>query len=125
MTRIKELMDEFNLKQKDFYDNLGITRNVISNLIQGRSDCSTSNLIALCKLFQVSAEYFLCESNEGVYVSVLGERYSLSKDKFVFYKSVNKIVYVNGIRTLDVNSIDDIELVNGFVPYIKLKNEIL
>ena len=37
----------------------------------------------------------------------------------------NKIIYVNGIRTLDVNSIDDIELVNGSVPYIKLKNEIL
>ena len=76
-------------------------------------------------MFQVTTDYFLCLSNEGIYINVLRNTYLLSKEKFLLYKSVNKIIYVNGIRTLDVNSINDIELVNGSVPYIKLKNEIL
>lgn len=76
-------------------------------------------------MFQVSIEYLLSLSNEGIYVSVLGERYLLSKDKFVFYKSVNKIVYVNGIITLDISSLNEIEFVKGNAQLIKLKNEIL
>ena len=125
MFRFDELKKEFNYKQNDFETKIGLTRNVIANLLNGRSLLDVDRMIALCDLFQVTPEYFLGKSNEGIYINVLGNKYLLSKEKFLLYKSVNKIIYVDGIRTLDVNSLDDIELVNGSVPYIKLKNEIL
>lgn len=125
MLRLKELLDEFNYSQYDMESKFGVSRNVIANIKNERCLIDHVKLVNLCKIFQVTLEYFLGESNDGLYINVLGNKYLLSKEKFLLYKSVNKIIYVNGIRTLDVNSIDDIELVNGSVPYIKLKNEIL
>ena len=125
MLRLKELLDEFNYSQYDMESKFGVSRNVIANIKNERCLIDHVKLVNLCKIFQVTLEYFLGESNDGLYINVLGNKYLLSKEKFLLYKSVNKIVYVNGIRTLDVNNIDDIELVNGSVPYIKLKNEIL
>lgn len=125
MLRLKELLDEFNYSQYDMESKFGVSRNVIANIKNERCLIDHVKLVNLCKIFQVTLEYFLGESNDGLYINVLGNKYLLSKEKFLLYKSVNKIIYVNGIRTLDVNNIDDIELVNGSVPYIKLKNEIL
>ena len=125
MLRLKELLDEFNYSQYDMESKFGVSRNVIANIKNERCLIDHVKLVNLCKIFQVTLEYFLGESNDGLYINVLGNKYLLSKEKFLLYKSVNKIIYINGIRTLDVNSIDDIELVNGSVPYIKLKNEIL
>ena len=125
MLRLKELLDEFNYSQYDMESKFGVSRNIIANIKNERCLIDHVKLVNLCKIFQVTLEYFLGESNDGLYINVLGNKYLLSKEKFLLYKSVNKIIYVNGIRTLDVNSIDDIELVNGSVPYIKLKNEIL
>ena len=125
MLRLKELLDEFNYSQYDMESKFGVSRNVIANIKNERCLIDHVKLVNLCKIFQVTLEYFLGESNDGLYINVLGNKYLLSKEKFLLYKSVNKIIYVNGIRTLDVNSLDDIELVNSSVPYIKLKNEIL
>ena len=125
MLRLKELLDEFNYSQYDMESKFGVSRNVIANIKNERCLIDHVKLVNLCKIFQVTLEYFLGESNDGLYINVLGNKYLLSKEKFLLYKSVNKIIYVDGIRTLDVNSLDDIELVNGSVPYIKLKNEIL
>ena len=125
MFRFDELKKEFNYSQYVMESKFGVSRNVIANIKNERCLIDHVKLVNLCKIFQVTLEYFLGESNDGLYINVLGNKYLLSKEKFLLYKSVNKIIYVNGIRTLDVNSIDDIELVNGSVPYIKLKNEIL
>ena len=125
MLRLKELLDEFNYSQYDMESKFGVSRNVIANIKNERCLIDHVKLVNLCKIFQVTLEYFLGESNDGLYINVLGNKYLLSKEKFLLYKSVNKIIYVDGIRTLDVDSLDDIELVNGSVPYIKLKNEIL
>lgn len=125
MIRLKELLDEFNYSQYDMESLFGISRNVIANIKNGRCSIDHIKLSNLCKIFQVTMEYFLGETNEGIYVDVLGKKCLLCKEKFLLYKSVNKIIYVNGIRTLDVKSIDEIELVNGSVPFVKLRNEIL
>ena len=125
MLRLKELLDEFNYSQYDMESKFGVSRNVIANIKNERCLIDHVKLVNLCKIFQVTLEYFLGESNDGLYINVLGNKYLLSKEKFLLYKSVNKIIYVNGIRTLEVNSIDDIELISSSVPYIKLKNEIL
>lgn len=125
MNRFKELSKEFGYKQKDYLDIANISIDVINNISNNRSSIDDIKLIKLCELFQVTTDYFLCLSNEGLYVNVLGKRYLLSKEKFLLYKSVNKIIYVEGVRTLDIKSIDEIELVNGSVPFVKLKNEII
>lgn len=74
-------------------------------------------------MFQVTIDYFLCITNDGIYVDVLGNKYCISKEKFLLYKSLKKIVYVNGKRTLDVKSLDEIQFVNSKVPNIELVNE--
>lgn len=125
MNRFKELSKEFGYKQKDYLDIANISIDVINNISNNRSSIDDVKLIKLCELFQVTTDYFLCLSNEGIYVEVLGKRYLLSKEKFLLYKSVNKIIYVEGVRTLDIKSIDEIELVYGSVPFVKLKNEII
>ena len=125
MNRFKELSKEFGYKQKDYLDIANISIDVINNISNNRSSIDDIKLIKLCELFQVTTDYFLCLSNEGLYVNVLGKRYLLSKEKFLLYKSVNKIIYLEGVRTLDIKSIDEIELVNGSVPFVKLKNEII
>ena len=125
MNRFKELSKEFGYKQKDYLDIANISIDVINNISNNRSSIDDIKLIKLCELFQVTTDYFLCLSNEGLYVNVLGKRYLLSKEKFLLYKSVNKIIYVEGVRTLDIKSIDEIALVNGSVPFVKLKNEII
>lgn len=125
MLRLKELLDEFNYSQYDMESKFGVSRNVIANIKNERCLIDHVKLVDLCKIFQVTLEYFLGESNDGLYINILGNKYLLSKEKFLLYKSVNKIIYVEGVRTLDIKSIDEIELVYGSVPYIKLKNEIL
>ena len=125
MNRFKELSKEFGYKQKDYLDIANISIDVINNISNNRSSIDDVKLVKLCELFHVTTDYFLCLSNEGLYVNVLGKRYLLSKEKFLLYISVNKIIYVEGIRTLNVKSVDEIELVNGSVPFVKLKNEII
>lgn len=44
MNRIEELMNEFNLKQKDFLDKVGITRIVMSNLMLGKTDLKADHI---------------------------------------------------------------------------------
>ena len=122
--RLKELAEEFNMSSYDFQDELGLSRNVISNIYISRSTIDNIKLVALCEYFQVSLEYFLCLSNDGIYVDVLGQKCSLSKEKFLLYKSMNKITYINKKRTLDIHSLDEIKFVNSKVPSIELVNEL-
>lgn len=42
-------------------DRLGVSRQAVSKWESGASEPSTSNLLALCKLFDVSPEEFLGE----------------------------------------------------------------
>ena len=122
--RLKELAEEFNMSSYDFQDELGLSRNVISNIYISRSTIDNLKLAALCEFFQVSLEYFLCLSNEGIYVEALGNKYSISKEKFLLYKSMGKIKYENKKRTLDIHSLDEIKFVNSKVPSIELVNEL-
>ena len=122
MNRLKELCEEFGMTTYDFQD-LGYSKNIISNIQCGRSFVDEEKLVALSNLFQVTTDYFLGLTNEGIYVDVLGQKCSLSKEKFLLYKSMNKITYINKKRTLDIHSLDEIKLVNSKVPSVELINE--
>lgn len=122
--RLRELADEFNLSSYDFQEILGYSRNIISNLYTNRTNIDDEKLIAFCNYFQVSLEYFLCLSNDGIYVDVLGQKCSLTKEKFLLYKSMGKIIYHDKKRTLDIHSLDEIKFVNSKVPSVELIDEI-
>lgn len=124
MNRFKELSKEFGYKQKDFQNLINLSIDVINNISNNRSSIDDEKLIKLCDIFQVTCDYFLCLTNEGIYVDVLGKRYSISKDKFLLYKSMNKISYPNGIRSLLVSNLSEIEFVESNSQLIKLKNEL-
>ena len=57
-------------------------------------------------------------------IEALGNKYSISKEKFLLYKSMGKIKYENKKRTLDIHSLDEIKFVNSKVPSIELVNEL-
>lgn len=123
MIRLKELLKEFNLKQKDLYDLIGVTRDVVTNIIQGRSIVDDKKIALFSKFFMVSSDYFLGLSDDGIYIMVLDKLYSINRSQFELYYSINMLSYVNNVRVLNVSSLEDIEFVNSNVPSIKLKKE--
>ena len=56
---IKECRNKNNLTQNELAEKLGITDRAVSKWEKGTSDPSTSNLLALAKLYGVSAEELL------------------------------------------------------------------
>lgn len=123
MNRLKELANEFNMSSYDFQSEMNISRNIIFNIYNNRTTFDIEKLNTFCEYFQVTADYFLCKSNEGIYVDVLGRRYVLSKEKFLLYREMGKITYIDKKRTLDVKSLDEIELIPNQISCIKLKYE--
>ena len=121
MNRLKELLKEFNIKQKQCPELLNISRDVISNMIIGRKIIDSDTLIKLSSLLKVSSDYLLGLSDEGIYVDVLGETYSISKVQLDSYRLSGKISYCNYVRVLNVNSISEIEFVKSKAQLIKLK----
>ena len=122
--RLRELAKEFNLSSYDFEEILGYSRSIISNIYTNRTTIDDAKLVNFCEYFQVSLEYFLCLSNDGIYVDVLGQKCSLTKENFLLYTSMGKIKYINKKRTLDIHSLDEIKFVNSKVPSIELVNEL-
>ena len=55
------LRKEAGLSQEELADKLAVSRQAVSKWENGTSDPSTSNLIALAKLFDLSAEELLHE----------------------------------------------------------------
>lgn len=123
MIRLKELLKEFKLKQKDIHDLIGISRDVVTNIIQGRSIVDDKKVLLFSKFFMVSSDYFLGVSDDGIYVSVLDKLYCINREQLEYYTSINMLSYINNVRVLNVDSLDDIEFVNSLVPSIKLKKE--
>ncbi len=56
---IKHYRTSCNMTQEFVADSLGVSRQAVSKWESGKSDPSTSNLIALAKLFGISAETLL------------------------------------------------------------------
>ena len=59
---IKRLREERGLTQRALAESLGVTDKAVSKWESGVSDPSTSNLLALAKLYGVSAEELLREA---------------------------------------------------------------
>ncbi len=57
--RIKEHRTRCNMTQEFVAESIGVTRQAVSKWETGASDPSTSNLLALAKLFNISAENLL------------------------------------------------------------------
>ena len=57
--RIKELRQDNDLTQKQVAQYLGIEQTVYSRYERGINDMKIENLVKLCKLYKVSADYIL------------------------------------------------------------------
>ena len=60
--KITELRKRSGLSQEQFGDKIGVSRQAVSKWENGTSDPSTTNLMALAKLFGVEAEELLREA---------------------------------------------------------------
>ncbi|HIS27107.1 MAG TPA: helix-turn-helix transcriptional regulator [Candidatus Pullilachnospira intestinigallinarum] len=63
LERIKDLRQDHNLTQKQIAQKLGIAQNTYSQYENGVNGLPVEILIALCKLYNVSADYILGLSN--------------------------------------------------------------
>ena len=63
--KIQKLRREAGLSQESFAEQLGVSRQAVSKWESGAADPSTSNLLALAKLFGVPAEELLRETAAG------------------------------------------------------------
>lgn len=122
MNRLKELIKEYNLSQKDLQPLVGINRDIVTNLIQERKMLESEMLIKLASFFNVSCDYFIGVTNHGIYVNVLDKVYSITSEQLEHYKKLNLIEYKDYKRILKVNSLDDIEIVNCNTQLVKFKN---
>ncbi|MBS6733797.1 MAG: helix-turn-helix transcriptional regulator [Clostridiales bacterium] len=59
LERIKDLRQDHNLTQKQIAKMLGIAQNTYSQYENGVNGLPVEILIALCKLYKVSADYIL------------------------------------------------------------------
>lgn len=59
MYRIRDLREDRDRQQKELAALLNITQAQYSNLENQKSDITGEKLIALCKLYNVSADYIL------------------------------------------------------------------
>lgn len=62
---LKKYRTERNMTQEFVAESLGVSRQAVSKWESGRSDPSTSNLIALAKLFGVAPEELLRQSSDN------------------------------------------------------------
>ena len=62
---IRALRREAGMTQRDLAEALGVSRQAVSKWETGTADPSTSNLLALAKLFGVPAEELLRETAAG------------------------------------------------------------
>ncbi len=56
---IRDLREDYDLTQKQVADYLGITQQVYSRYEAGNNEIPVRHIIALCKFYNVSADYIL------------------------------------------------------------------
>ena len=64
MNRIKMLREKNGLTQTELGKLLGVEKSTISKYEKGTLDLSSKTISLLCDIFQVSADYLLCLSND-------------------------------------------------------------
>ena len=61
--RMRELREDHDLKQREIAQLLGITQQTYSRYEQGANELPVRHVIALCRFYKVTADYFLGLTN--------------------------------------------------------------
>lgn len=64
MNRLKELIEESGMKQKELAPVLNTTQQSVSRYINGKRDLNTDNIRQICAFFGCTADYLLCMSDQ-------------------------------------------------------------
>ena len=62
--RVKELRKALGLSGEKFGERIGVTRSAISDIERGRNGLSDSNILAICREFNVNEEWLRTGSGE-------------------------------------------------------------
>lgn len=83
--RVKQIRQDLNLSQKSFAEEMGLSRDVISNIEYGRTDVKENVIKSICKFYRVN--YFWLTEGKGdpylgppdILMDDVVERYSLDE----------------------------------------------
>lgn len=123
MNRIKELRAERNLSLRDFSDIIKIPRSTISLYELGTRDIKFESLKKLCDFFEVTSDYLLGFSEEGIYVHYQEKMYSLNRSYFLRYKKLGFLKLDNNIRILLLPNNYDINFIYPTIKPIEIKKK--
>lgn len=121
MNRIKELRAERNLSLREFSDIIKIPRSTISLYELGTRDIKFESLKKLCDFFEVTSDYLLGFSEEGIYVHYQEKMYSLNRSNFLKYKELGFLKLDNNIRILLLPTNYDINFIYPTIKPIEIK----
>ncbi|WP_050740673.1 helix-turn-helix domain-containing protein [Acetobacterium bakii] len=113
-TRLRELMSENGTTQKDLAGVTGITRQAISQYMDGSIQPNIEKLYKICNFFKVSAEYLLGLSGVKSFdldIKAISEKTGLSEraiNKIVAYKNDEKIKELLTYKELRVQGLSEL-----------------
>ncbi len=119
MVRLRELRDEFDLKIRSF-EEFGFSRGIINNIELQVSNPDNEKIEIFCNIFDVSSDYFLGLSDEGIYAYYNDIKYSLDRNDFFDYKKLDYIKYDGRKRLLVVPDRKEVITKLSSIPAIKI-----
>lgn len=121
MNRIKELRAERNISLRDFSEIIKIPRSTISLYELGTRDIKFDSLKKLCDFFEVTSDYLLGFSEEGIYVHFQEKIYSLNRTNFLKYKELGFLELDNNMRILSIPNNYNINFIYPTIRQIEIK----
>lgn len=103
MNRLKQLRNEFCLTTRDVESLLGFSNASISYYENESRNMNVSIIISFSALYQVTIDYLLSQSENGLFVFYNERRYLIDDVHFNKYKKQGLISYINGKRLIDLN----------------------
>lgn len=105
--KLIKLRKQNAFSQEELADKLGVSRQAISRWELGSTYPDVPNLLKICKLFDVSADYLINDDNDNQEKPVLEQTEALTEDS-IPNKEENKPTLLNRIK-------QNIYLITGFI----------
>lgn len=71
-SKLTEIRKKLQLNQKEFAEQLGLTRSIVANIESGRTNLTNSRKMLICKVFRINKEWFT-DSSQSMFIDLKDE----------------------------------------------------